>query len=254
MLSHQPCGRKVEKMDKRYLVIGFLIAAILALSVMTLALPAGAQDKTAPAVSPESADIEIDNGIIDIDFGELYTFALHDSYWYFRGENVLDDEEPAISYGTNKPVWLGAGTVHQYYPPVGSTGTWYSAIISLDLDGDEKDDVNVTRSIMVPGGEKYFVACYCIEVISDTYLDNLTLFQGVDYDIGPFDKNIGGFDAEGAVYVEDREDLRMVAGFFGNRIICGGTFIQEFWTTETTLRAMSAWPFNGISEIWIMVK
>jgi hypothetical protein len=198
-------------MDKRYLVIGFLIAAIVAVSVMTLALPAGAQDKTAPA-APGSADIVIDNGIINITFGENESYA-----WFFGGENFIAIEQPSISYGTHDPLPLNNGKTHQCYPSLGDPDTWYEAIISLDLDGDEEDDVNVTRAIMVPSGEKYFVVRYCIESIHDLPLDNLTLFQGVDYDIGPnFDTNIGGYEG-GAVYVEDRKDLGMVAGFFGNR-------------------------------------
>jgi hypothetical protein len=198
-------------MDKQKRAMGVLFTAIVALSVMALALPAGAQDKTASAVSPTS--IGIDNGIISITFGETGS-----SGWLFGGEYFCFREEPYISYGTNNPVSLGSGTVLQYYPAGGSTETWYDAIIRLDLDGDGVDDVNVTRSVTVPEGEKYFEVRYCIEVINDVYLDNLTLFQGVDYDIGPnIGTNNGGYDAGGAVYVEDREDLRMVAGFFGNR-------------------------------------
>jgi len=125
-------------------------------------MPVIAKDK-APTPGG-SADIAIDNGIINIDaFGETYS---GDDVWLYPGVSNAYYEGPLMSYGANDPVYLSDGAVHQLYPDTGVPDVWYDAIVGLDLDGDESDDINVTRSIMVPSGQKYFVVKYCIENIN----------------------------------------------------------------------------------------
>jgi hypothetical protein len=121
-----------------------------------------------------------------------------------------------MSYGANDPVYLGSGTVHQTYPTTGVPDVWYDAIVGLDLDDDESDDINVTRSIMVPSGQKYFVVKYCIENINGSDLANFRLFQGVDYDVASGPDDEGGY-ADDFVWAHDLDDsYGTYVGFSGD--------------------------------------
>ena len=126
-------------------------------------------------------------------------------------------EEPLMSYGINDPVYLSEGFVSQYYPDTGTPGTWYDAVIRLDLDGDPPEDVEVTRSIIVPSGEKYFLVKYNIENINGSELANFRLFQGVDYDAGDGGTNDEGGYAADFVWEHDLDDgYGTYVGFTGD--------------------------------------
>ena len=156
------------------------LIAILVISVSAFVMPVAAKDP--PHIPSGHATITIDNGIINIDvFGEAYSEC---DVWLYRGGSNAYYEEPLMSYGANDPVWLDDGTVQQFYPATGNPDVWYDAIVGLDLDGDNSDDVTVTRSIMVPSGQKYFFVRYTIENIKGSDLTNFRFFQGVDYDAG----------------------------------------------------------------------
>jgi len=201
-------------MDNKKGRIGVFIAAILAISVFAFAMPVVAKDP--PHIPAGSATIAIDNGIIDIDvFGETYSGY---NVWLYRGGSNAYYEEPLISYGTNPPVYLSYGTVHQLYPATGNPDVWYDATVGLDLDGDASDDINVTRSIMVPSGQKYFLVKYCIVNIKGSDLTNLRFFQGVDYDAGDAGAWDEGGYAEDFVWTHDLDDgYGTYVGFTGDR-------------------------------------
>jgi hypothetical protein len=191
--------------------IGIFIAVILVMSVFA-AMPVIAKDK-APTPGG-SADIAINNGIINIDaFGENQSRF---DVWIFNGYSTVHEEYPLMSYGANDPVYLGSGTVHQTYPATGNPDVWYDAIVGLDLDVDIEDDINVTRSIMVPSGQKYFFVRYCIENINESKdLGNFSFFQGVDYDLGTdWNDDEGGY-ADDFVWVQD-VDVNTRVGFSGD--------------------------------------
>jgi hypothetical protein len=205
----------VEKMEKRNLAIGVFIAGILVILVFG-AMPAIAKDKV--PTPGGSADIAIDNGVINIEyFGETHSYPT-DCDWFYRGGSNLYDEWPLMSYGENNPIYLSDGNVHLNYPATGVPDVWYDAIVGLDLDGDESDDINVTRSIMVPSDQKYFIVRYCIENIKGSDLDNFTLFQGVDYDAGDCgEEDEAGYAAD-FVWVHDLDDgYGTYVGFKGDK-------------------------------------
>ena len=201
-------------MDNKKKGIGIFIAAIMVISVLAFAMPVVAKDP--PHVPVGSATIAIDNGIINIDvFGETCSGL---DVWLYRGGSNAFYEEPLMSYGTNLPVYLSDGTVHQFYPATGNPDVWYDAIVGLDLDGDASDDINVTRSIMVPSGQKYFVVKYCIENINGSDLTNFRFFQGVDYDAGDAGTDDEGGYAYDFVWTHDLDDgFGTYVGFTGDR-------------------------------------
>ena len=165
--------------------------------------------------SSDNQSITINNGVILIDFGENWSGF---DVWYYRGGSNAYYEEPYFSYGSYDPVGLSNGTVYTSYPAIGYPNTWYNAIIGLDLDGDNIEDINVTRSIMVPINTKYFLVRYCIENIGES-LDNFRVFQGVDYDAGNAGVgDEGGYDSSGDfVWTHDLDDgLGTYVGFKGS--------------------------------------
>ncbi len=183
--------------------------------VSVLATTAVAKDP--PHISADSASIAINNSIINIDvFGEAYSCC--DVWLYPDAYSNVFYEGALVSYGTNSPVYLSHGTVHQAYPATGNPDVWYDAVIGLDLDGDGSDDVNVTRSIMVPSYQKYFLVRYCIENIKGADLNNLRFFQGIDYDVAYGTGDEGGYDDGDFVWEHDLDDgIGTYVGFKADR-------------------------------------
>ena len=206
-------GGEKEKMNKQTKIRAILLMLIMALSVSAFVMPVIAKDP--PHAPAGSASITIDNGIMNItDFGETYSYG-----WYYRGDDHTYLEEPLMSYGTNDPVFLSNGSVSQWYPDSGVPGTWYDAFIELDLDGDNTDDINVRRSIMVPSGEKYFLVRYTIANIKGSALDNFSVFEGVDYDVCYDINDEGGYNNtdDDFVWAHDLGGSDVCVGFTGDR-------------------------------------
>jgi hypothetical protein len=203
-------------MDNRKKGIGICIAAIVVISVLTFVMPVVAKD---PLPTPNDS-IAIDNSIININvFGETYSFGMW--VWFYGGYPTLFDESPYMSYGGNNHVTpLKSGTVYQFYPVTGTPDVWYDAIVGLDLDNDTINDINVTRSIMVPSGQKYFLVRYCIENINNSDLENFRFFQDADYDVLPSsDDDEGGYVSAGDfIWAHDLNVSGTYVGFKGNRI------------------------------------
>jgi len=148
--------------------------------------------------SSDNQSITINNGVILIDFGEDWSGY---DVWDYRGGSNAYYEEPYFSYGSYDPVGLSDGTVYISYPTTGYPNIWYNAIIGLDLDNDNVEDVNITRSIMVPINAKYFLVRYCIENVGDANLDDFRVFQGVDYDAGNAGiGDEGGYESSETLY------------------------------------------------------
>jgi hypothetical protein len=172
-------------------------ARVVALAVLALVLSVSivgagvAAAKDPPLTSP--AYIAIDNGVINIDgFGEVDSCcgvwqypASVSNCWY---------EEPYLAYGGNPPVSLTGGFIASPYPATGVPDVWYDATIDLDLDAGPGDDVTLTRSIMVPSGEKYFLVRYSVQNISGADLPGFRLFQAVDYDVAGDLANEAGYE------------------------------------------------------------
>ncbi len=204
-------------MEKQTKISTILITLFLVLSVSVFSMSVVARD-TLHTSSTSSTAITIHSDMIRIDdFSAIYSW-----YWFYpiTGNNHLWLEEPLMCYGAESPVWLSEGNVIQEYnTSTGSPDTWYDAVIKLNLDSDLQDDINVTRSIMVPSGQKYFFVRYTIENINGSDLDNFSIFQGVDYDVDDsYDNDEGGYDADDDfVWAHDTGSDGTYVGFTGER-------------------------------------
>lgn len=180
------------------------------------ATPAIAKDPPHPVSGQQP--IYIDNGIIDLDdFGEQESYG-----WYYSGYSNAYWEEPLMSMGTEWPVYLSDGDITQYYPDTGVPDTWYDAKVEVDLDGDYSADIEVTRSIMMPSGAKYFLVKYTIKNIKGSDISNFRFFQGVDYDVAyenshNWSDDEGGYDAIDFVWAHDLSGAGTYVGFIGDR-------------------------------------
>jgi hypothetical protein len=199
----------VKRKELGILVALVLVALLLSLGTIAAPTALAKDDKKVGSPKPMGpAPITLNNGIIDIVFGEQCC-----EWGQYDGYNHIYLEEPAMSYGANLPTWLSYGTVIQAYPALGNPGTWYEAIIDLDLDGDAAPDVRVHRWVMLPPGQKYFMVCYTLDTLKGA-MDNFRFFQGVDYDVGGdsmYDE--AGYRAD---FVWEYEDGYGCTGFTGS--------------------------------------
>lgn len=207
-------------MDNKKIVI--FIAAIFVIS-LTFSTPVVAKDP----LPPPSDSISITNGIISIpNFGETFSNV---QYYPPTSADHLFREEFAVKAGGNPPVWALFGTVTRVYPLLGTPDVWYHANVEFDLDGGGSD-INVTRSIMVPSGQKYFVVKYCIENIKGTALPDFKFYQYADYDVelGLLDE--GGYDASGDfVWSHDLDDTGITYVGFSSSDTFSSKHASDSW-------------------------
>jgi hypothetical protein len=198
-------------------VCRIMMAVALAALILAATLAPGlAAAKSPPGPLGSPNYMTVDNGVIRLQwFGEVDAYA-----WYYPpGTNNLSVELPLVGYGadpTNVPV--GMGTVVAFYPAAGVPGVWYDAVVLLDLDGDQSDEVAVTRSVMVPSGTKYFLVRYTLQNISGKALPDLRLLEYVDYDVGPtYTGDAAGYDSKDFLWTHDVSDgITNWVGFRGS--------------------------------------